>query len=177
MEQPMVRKAPLVWWAGGLLLGLTQVLAIAVKEPLGVSTQFVVADTVAIQKVRPDYVKDHMLIGSEKYQKLGYGWWLVVGLVAGAFLAAVFTGRWRLRVTTAWWQAGGGGVLGRLVTGLVGGFLILVGARLAHGCTSGQFASGWAQLSLSAVPFTVAMFAMGMLTARIAYPKAPSIER
>ena len=177
MEEPVVRKPPLVWWAGGLLLGLTQVLAIAVKDPLGVSTQFVVVDTAAIQKVAPDYVKDHKLIGTEKYQEFGYGWWLVVGLVAGAFLAAVFTGRWRPRVTTAWWQAGGRGVLRRLVVALIGGFFILVGARLAHGCTSGQFASGWAQLSLSAVPFTVAMFAMGMLTARIFYPKAPSIER
>ncbi|MGB2824407.1 MAG: hypothetical protein WBF17_25755, partial [Phycisphaerae bacterium] len=85
MEEPVVRKPPLVWWAGGLLLGLTQVLAIAVKDPLGVSTQFVVVDTAAIQKVAPDYVKDHKLIGTEKYQEFGYGWWLVVGLVAGAF--------------------------------------------------------------------------------------------
>jgi uncharacterized membrane protein YedE/YeeE len=177
MEEPVVRKPPLVWWAGGLLLGLTQVLAIAVKKPLGVSTQFVVADTMAIREIDPEYLKGHELIAKEKYQELGYGWWLAVGLVAGAFLAAVFTGRWRLRVTTAWWKASGHGVFSRLVAALLGGFLLLMGARLAHGCTSGQFASGWAQLSFSVVPFTVAMFATAMLTARILYPKAPSIER
>ena len=61
--------------------------------------------------------------------------------------------------------------------GFVGGVFILLGARLAHGCTSGQFASGWAQLSLAAVPFTVGLFGFGMLTARIFYPKVPGIER
>ena len=166
-----------MWWAGGLLLGLTQVLAVAVKKPLGVSTQFVVADTMAIQRVDAEYVKGHKLISDAKYQEFGYGWWLVVGLVGGAFLASLFTARWRPRVTTVWWKANGHGVFSRLVVGLVGGVLILAGARLAHGCTSGQFASGWAQLSLSVAPFTAAMFATGMLAARVLYPKAPSIER
>ena len=190
MEEPIVRKPPLVWWAGGLLLGLTQVLAVSVKKPLGVSTQFVVAESVAMRQMKgkyAEYATSHPLIGdktegdkpvpNKKYAKFGYGWWLVVGLLGGAFLASVLTGRWRLSVTTAWWRANNRGALSRLVVGLVGGFLVLLGARLAHGCTSGQFASGWAQLSLSAVPFTVTLFGFGMLTARLFYGKAPSIER
>ena len=55
----------------------------------------------------------------------------------------------------------------------IGGFILLFGARLADGCTSGQFASGWAQLSLSTVPFTIGMFAFGMIAARIFFPKLP----
>jgi hypothetical protein len=187
MEEPTVRKPPLVWWAGGLLLGLTQVLAISLKKPLAVSTQFVVANSVALRKVAPDYATAHKLIGdarkdgkvvpNKEYAGFGYGWWLDVGLLAGALLAALASRRWKLRCTTVWWRAGGRGVLGRLVTGLIGGFLILMGARFAHGCTSGQFASGWAQLSLSVVPFTVTMFLFGMIAARIFYPKVPTIER
>ncbi|MEN6308552.1 MAG: YeeE/YedE thiosulfate transporter family protein, partial [Anaerohalosphaeraceae bacterium] len=65
---------------------------------------------------------------------------------------------------------------GRFLVGFIAGILILLGARLAHGCTSGQFASGWAQLSLSAVPFTITLFAFGMLAARIVFPKTPDIE-
>lgn len=178
MVENTVRKAPLAWWVGGLVLGLTQVLAVGVKKPLGVSTQFVVGDSLALHRLAPGYARDHKLISTSKYAKLGYGWWLDVGLVVGAFLAALETRRWRLRAACVWWRARRGrSVLGRFVACFVAGFLILLGARLAHGCTSGQFASGWAQLSLSVVPFTVMMFAFGMITARIVYPKVPGIER
>ena len=65
----------------------------------------------------------------------------------------------------------------RFIAGFIGGFLILLGARFAHGCTSGQFASGWAQLSLSVVPFTITMFGCGVLTAYFVYPKVPTITK
>lgn len=178
MENLKVVKAPLVWWAAGLILGLVQVLAIGVKKPLGVSTQFVVADAKIIYKAAPDYAKNHALIGKEKYQKIGYGWWLDVGLVIGAFITALTIGRWKLRTTTVWWQQNhGASIFSRLICGFCGGFLILLGSRFAHGCTSGQFASGWAQLSLSVIPFTVTLFGFGILTAYLVYPKSPTIDR
>ena len=177
MAEHTVRRAPLVWWLGGLLLGLTQVLAVYVEKPLGVSTQFAILDSMAIHQVAPEYAANHPLISSPKYQGLGYGWWLDVGLVAGAVIAALVTLRWRLSASPVWWRANHGrSVAGRMITGFVGGFLILLGARFAHGCTSGQFASGWAQLSVSVLPFTVTLFGFGMLTARLVYPKIPQIQ-
>ncbi|MFP4106062.1 MAG: YeeE/YedE thiosulfate transporter family protein [Phycisphaerae bacterium] len=180
MAEPTVRKAPLVWWAGGLLLGLTMLFAIAVNKPLGVSTQFVVADGILIHEVAPEYARDHALISDTKYQAegIGYSWWLDVGLIVGAALAAIGVRRWKFRVTTQWWRANNrGGVIGRFLFGFLGGFLILLGSRIGHGCTSGQFASGWTQLSLSVVPFTLGLFGFGVLFARIIYPKSPKIER
>ncbi len=178
MEDMVVRKSPLPWWAAGILLGLVQVLAIGLVKPLGVSTQFVVANTKIISQINNDYVENHPLISKEKYQKFGYGWWLDVGLIVGAFTVAVLTLHWKLQKTTVWWQINQGtSVVKRLITGFVGGFLILLGARFAHGCTSGQFASGWAQLSLSAIPFTITMFGFGMLTAYLIYPKVPAITK
>ena len=178
MAGNVVGKAPLPWWAAGLLLGLVQVLAVGLQKPLGVSTQFVVVDAKAVNAVAPDYAAGHELISKEKYQKFGYGWWLVVGLVAGALVAAVLSGRWKLSNTTVWWRASyGDSVMARLITGFLGGFLILLGSRLAHGCTSGQFASGWAQLSVSVVPFTVTLFGFGMLTALLVYRKSPQIQK
>ncbi|MBN2210338.1 MAG: YeeE/YedE family protein [Sedimentisphaerales bacterium] len=179
MSNERVEKSPLPWWLAGLLLGGVQILAVAISKPLGVSTQFVVVDTLALKQSSPEYVAQHPVIGSEKYQKLGGGFWLDVGLVAGAFIATLVIGRWRLQATTAWWRANRNGkaaVGARLLTGFIGGFLILLGARLAHGCTSGQFASGWAQLSVAAIPFTITLFGFGMLAARIMYPKTPDIE-
>jgi len=182
MEELIVKKSPLPWWAAGVFLGLVQVLAIALVKPLGVSTQYVVADAKILKQVAPEYTQNHPLISPEadngKYQKFGYGWRLNIGLIIGAFLAAVFAGRWKLRCSTIWWQTNKGqGICGRFIAGFIGGFLILLGARFAHGCTSGQFASGWAQLSLSVLPFTVTMFAFGMLAALIVYPKVPQIEK
>ncbi len=178
MDDLMVRKAPLPWWAAGLFLGLVQILAVWLDGPLGVSTQFVVLDSKVIHSVAPDYAQKHPLISKESYQKLGYGFWLDIGLIAGAFLAALSVNRWKLQKTTIWWQANhGASAGGRFLAGFIGGFLILLGARFAHGCTSGQFASGWAQLSLSVVPLTLTLFGFGMFTAYLVYPKVPRIEK
>ena len=178
MDNLTVKKSPLPWWAAGIMLGLVQVLAIGLVKPLGVSTQFVVADAKIINQVSSDYAQNHPLISKEKYQKFGYGWWLDIGLIVGAFIAAVLIRRWKIQNTTVWWQVNqGSSVFKRLITGFLGGFLILLGARFAHGCTSGQFASGWAQLSLSVVPFTVTMFGFGILTAFVVYPKVPTITK
>jgi hypothetical protein len=172
-----VGKAPVGWLIGGLLLGLCQVGAVAIKKPLGVSTQFVVADTQILESVAPDYVDGHPLISGKKYREIGYGFWLAIGIPIGAFLAALFTGHLRLSKVPEWWALNRGNAPGkRFLACFVAGILILLGARLAHGCTSGQFASGWAQLSLAAVPFTVGLFGAGMLVARIVYPKTPEIE-
>lgn len=178
MPELTVQKEPLPWWAAGLLLGLVQILAISLAKPLGVSTQFVVADAKIIKEVAPEYTAEHPLISSDKYQKFGYGWWLDVGLVAGALLAAIALRRWKLQATTVWWrQNRSSKILSRFIIAFIGGFLILLGARFAHGCTSGQFASGWAQLSVSVVPFTITMFGFGMVTAWLVYPRSPDIEK
>jgi len=172
-----VRKAPLGWLVGGALLGLLQVAAVAISSPLGISTQWVVADTQILEKVSPAYVAEHPMISSAKYTEPGYGWWLAIGVIVGAALAALVTKRWRIDTVPLWWRANHGPGAGkRLAAAFVGGFLILLGARFAHGCTSGQFASGWAQLSVAALPFTVALFGAAMATARFVYPKTPAIE-
>ena len=178
MNDLTVQKAPLPWWLGGLLLGLIMVLAVGLKKPLGVSTQFVIVESIGLHQVAPEYAENHPVLKTEKYTKLGYGFWLDVGLFAGALIAAIAVRRWKLRATTIWWQASHGSkIWARLLAGFIGGFLILLGARMAHGCTSGQFASGWAQLSFSVVPFTIGMFVAGIIAARLTYPKTPTIER
>jgi len=177
MAENVVRKPPLNWLVGGLLLGLVQVAAIGLAKPLGVSTQFVVADTKLLDAAAPEYVAAHELVSSDKYRKLGYGWWLDIGIIVGAALAALATRRWRVQTSTVWWsETRGPGAASRMVACFIGGMFILLGARFAHGCTSGQFASGWAQLTLAAVPFTITLFGFAMLTAMFVYPRTPRIE-
>ncbi|HUT47271.1 MAG TPA: YeeE/YedE thiosulfate transporter family protein [Sedimentisphaerales bacterium] len=169
------RTHPLPWWAAGILLGLVQVLAIALVKPMGVSKQFVVADARVLERVAPEYSENHPLLSNEQNKKFGYGWWFNIGIVLGAFLAALHLRAWKVRTVSAWWQRNHDApVLLRLIAGFCGGVLLLLGAGLAHGCITGQFISGWTQLSLSAIPFTITLFGFGMLVAYLVYPKAPS---
>jgi hypothetical protein len=178
MERRVVRKALLPWYLAGLLLGLVQLTAVALKKPLGVSTQFVVANTQILERVAPEYTRGHKLIYTPKYLKPGYGWWLDVGLVCGALIAALAARRWKWRTNTVWWRTNQGpSALKRFIAAFIGGFLILLGSRIAHGCTSGQFASGWAQLSVSVIPLTITLFGFGMLTAFLFHRKTPEIEK
>ena len=174
----LVGRAPLAWWAGGLLLGVVMIMAVAVVKPIGVSTEFVVADARVIEQVRPGYVEGHPVIGEEKSRQIGYGWWFDIGILGGAFLAAVLSGRWRVSVSPIWWRATyERRPVVRLVVSFVAGILILFGARLAGGCTSGLMASGWAQLALAAAPFTAALLVTGIITAFIVYRREPGIEQ
>lgn len=179
MESSTVKRALLPWVIGGLLLGLTQVAAVGLKDPLGVTTQFVVVEGALAHAVAPEATEAHELIGPEKRRTFGYGAMVDLGLIVGAALSAVAVGRWRVRREgPVWWQLNhGDGRAKRYITGFVGGALILFGARMAGGCTSGMMASGWAQLAVAAVPFTIGLFAAGMIAARLTYPRVPEIER
>lgn len=182
-------QTPLVpWWTAGILLGLVQVLAIALAQPLDVSNQFVIADAKTLERVAPEYAENHPLIQALKVQDLqsktprllglASGWWLAIGLVLGAFLAALHLKTWKIRVSSAWWRQNyNDPVLLRLITGFCGGFCALLGAGLAYGGIVGLCGSGWAQLAVSAIPFTIAALGSAMLIAYLVYRKAPNKDK
>lgn len=175
MKEPGIQTPPVPWWTAGILLGLVQVLAIGLVTSLDVSNQFVVVDARTLEAVAPEYAQNHPLISDEEHNKFGYGSYVGIGLVLGAVLAALHLRTWKVAATSAWWGRNHEGpVLLRLIAGFCGGLCLLLGAGLACGGIMGQFAAGWAQLSLAAVPFTVAVFGAGMLVAYLVYPKTPA---
>jgi len=175
MEESNSRTHPLPWWAAGILLGLVQVLAIALVKPMGVSKPFVVVDAKVLNRVAPEYSENHPILSDKQYKKFGYGGWFNIGIVLGACLAALHLRAWKVRTVSVWWKRNHDATaLLRLIAGFCGGVLLLLGAGLAHGCITGQFISGWTQLSLSAIPFTITLFGFGMLVAYLVYPKAPN---
>jgi uncharacterized membrane protein YedE/YeeE len=91
---------------------------------------------------------------------------LVVFMVVGAFLAAKLGGTLRGETVPALWaQRFGGSRLKRWLGAFLGGLILLFGARLAGGCTSGHGLSGGLQLAVGSWIFTGAMFATGIVTA------------
>jgi uncharacterized BrkB/YihY/UPF0761 family membrane protein len=168
------QSTPLPWWAAGILLGLVQIFAISLVKPLEVSTQIVSVDMKALESIAPEYTANHPLRNHEEFKQSGYGWWFNIGLIIGAFFAVMHLRRWKIQASTIWWRHNHDApIMLRLVVGLCGGFLILLGAGFAYGGTTGMFLSGWTQLAISAIPFTISMFGFGMLAAYLVYPKIP----
>lgn len=172
MTKPNAQTHPLPWWAAGILLGLVQVLAVSFAHSLDISPQFVITNTRILESIAPEYIENHPIMQNEEYEKSRYGWWFGIGIAIGAVIAAVHLRIWKIRATTDLWQQNHNTpIVVRMIVGFFGGFLMLLGAGIAYGGISGHFFSGLAQLSLSAIPFTITMIISGMLIAHLVYPK------
>lgn len=155
-----------VWspYAAGILIGLLQIPAfLLMNTALGASSSFVtVAASIAsffdpAVNVIP-YFKAHVSTAKD--------WWqvaLVIGIAVGAFISAKMSGTTRPAMSEMW-----GRVMGirsfpmRLLVAFAGGFVLLLGARIANGCTSGHGLSGLSQLAVSSLIAMAAMFASGI---------------
>ncbi|HEY5775273.1 MAG TPA: YeeE/YedE thiosulfate transporter family protein [Xanthomonadales bacterium] len=171
----------LSWKMAGLLLGLLVVLATALVKPFGVSTQYVLTDAIVIHNVAPTVAESTEYLnkyGTKEDWSIGYGWMLVFGMFLGSGIAAMATHRFRQRKIPAlpdmWREQFGEHKAKRLLQAFIGGVLLLFGARLAGGCTSGHMISGISQLTVGSFLFGAAIFASGIITARILYKKRAS---
>lgn len=59
----------------------------------------------------------------------------------------------------------------RILWSLIGGFILIFGARMAGGCTSGHILSGGMQLAVSSLVFAVFAFIGLLATGKIFYKK------
>jgi uncharacterized membrane protein YedE/YeeE len=159
------------WLLGGSLLGGLLLVAVWLFQPLGVSTQYVRAVGGACRLVAPGfatanpYFQDQQLV-------FGYAEMVVLGIPLGAFLTALVTGRrTREAVPEPWRSRFGPSRARRFAFAFLGGALLLFGARLAGGCTSGHILSGVSQLAVSSILFFAAAFGTALLAARSLYPR------
>jgi uncharacterized membrane protein YedE/YeeE len=95
---------------------------------------------------------------------------LVVGVFFGALLSSWLSGdRTTLKVPPLWQSRFGGGTARRFTWAFLGGALMIFGARLAQGCTSGHGISGTLQLAVSSWAFIVLAFLVAVATAFLMY--------
>lgn len=165
------------WRAAGISLGLLLVLATALVKPLGVSTQFVVTDAAVAHKVAPEFAEENSYLakyGEKENWGVGYGWMLVFGMVVGGavtsrLLRARQPEQDRGSMPALWQATFGPSRAKRYLASFAGGVLLLFGARLAGGCTSGHMISGISQLALSSFLFGVVTFVVAILSAKFLY--------
>ena len=171
MNKPDIQTHPLPWWAAGILLGLVLVLAISLAQSLDVSHQFIVSNTDFLKSTAPEYIENHPLLKNEEFENSNKGWWLGIGILIGAFIASIHLKKWKVRATSDLWQQNHNTpIVVRLIIGFLGGFLMLLGAGIAYGDIARNLFMGLSELSLAAIPFTIAMLFSAILIARLVYP-------
>lgn len=173
MTSDEIRVVPAIpWWAGGLGIGLILIVAVALVQPIGVSTQYVVAVGILLHGILPTVAahSPYLAETAEGWSPFTYEFMFVLGIPLGAFLSSVVTWHVSSRVLPPLWKGRFGSIPGRrLVWSFIGGFILLFGARFGGGCTSGHMISGISQLAVSSLMFSAAVFASGILTARWLY--------
>ncbi len=182
------------WKLSGIALALSFFLAVWLVKPIGVSTQFVILDGVVWNSVSADLVvKDdesksgyaspnaYLNKSGGKYAKhvaepMNYSFIFVLAMVLGGFLGKISSSKQSEQSESQEQQDNKPSPYDKLTTKrlfltFVGGFLVLVGARLAGGCTSGHMMSGMMQTSLSGYLFAMSAFLLAIPTAIILYGK------
>ena len=163
----------------GILIGVLSWITFAVMgKALGTSTTIVRAAGVIEQAIDPERVESNeyytKYLGTSDKPKPPFEWQfaLVVFLFLGAFLAARLAGsRFSESVPPLWaWRFGRSRLL-RWLGALLGGVIMIFGARMAGGCTSGHGISGGLQLAASSWIFIGSMFVAGIVTAFVLYGK------
>jgi uncharacterized membrane protein YedE/YeeE len=171
---PLVRAAASPRWNAyivGAGIGVLSWVAFAVvAKPLGVSTAVSsAAGAAAIPFVGSEAVQANAY-WAKHFPKWDYGMLFLVGTFLGALISSVVSRSFKLEtVPTVWQERFGPSRLKRFVGAFIGGVLILFGARLAGGCTSGHGISGSLQLAVSSWVFFLTMFVFGVITAWIMF--------
>lgn len=148
------------WMVTGIGLALLNTLLFYQgwqNKPLGASTSYpYVGDSLTCLTDNSYYPG---LIGSGSWQI----WFLLGALIAG-FGYAIATGTFRLRLIQERWESYKGNSKGkRIGWAFIGGIVLIFGARMADGCTSGHIISGGMQFAASSYIFAVFTF-IGFLT-------------
>lgn len=174
MRNPLVqsRWSPYVVGAGiGVLSWITFAL---MNSALGTSTTFVRLAGLIEGLFSTSHVENNEYLAKHVVKEAAVDWQmlLVLGILIGAFLSA-WLGRSTQRETipALWaWRFGKRTVV-RYAGAFIGGVLVLFGARMAGGCTSGHGISGALQLSVGSWVFFASFFAVGVLTAFVLFGK------
>jgi uncharacterized membrane protein YedE/YeeE len=81
-------------------------------------------------------------------------------------------GSFKLEAVPPEWEARfGGSVTKRAIAAILGGIVMMIGARMADGCPSGHGLSGMMQMSVSSYVALAFFFGVGALVANIIYRK------
>lgn len=156
----------------GAFIGLLSWFSFAtVDQPIGITTAFEYTAALVNRAVQgTDATANPYYLAPDKTPRINWEWMLVAGVFFGALLSASASGdRTRERVPAMWRARFGPGAGKRYAAAFAGGWVMMFGARLAQGCTSGHGISGALQLALSSWLFLVVLAVGAVGTAFLLY--------
>ncbi len=163
----MIRRIP--WWVGGILMALLLLFTFSVfgaNRPLGASTYvpYFSGIVFGLDPQQYSYLKEVKNAGAWEGVML-------LGALFGGFITSVFiTKSFRLSlIPTGWKKYKNHSVTSRLMWSFFSGFLLIIGARMAGGCTSGHFLSGMAQTAISSMIFGAVVMLSLVVTGKLFY--------
>lgn len=170
------------WIKKSVLLGIVFFIAILLVKPIGVSTQYSVLSGIIHKAIDPKiifedpasdnkyassieyYNKDHGKLAEDIEKPWNYGFIFVLAIPLGGLIGSLFykgnkSEKRRLIENRS--------ILKEYLPSFLSGFLLLYGARMADGCTSGHMMSGIMQGSISGYVFAIVVFIIAIPTALI----------
>lgn len=155
-------------YAVGVGIGILSWVAFATADRgLGITTPFEYG--AALLHAPPEY-----FVGHEP--KIGWEWMLVIGVLIGSFLSSKLSADRRDAIVPPAWRNRFGDSVGlRMSFAFAGGLVMMLGARLARGCTSGHGITGTLQLAVSSWIFIALAFAVAIATAITLYGRPRTI--
>lgn len=157
----------------GAAIGVLSWLAFGyAKDPLGVTTAYGrLAGEAAIPLLGAEAVATNTYWKTAPFA-LDYGVLFLVGIMLGAFVSSIVAGTFKIELVPEVWKAEiGTSIWKRFAYAFFGGVIIMYGARLAGGCTSGHGISGGLQLAVSSWLFLAVMFATGLIASAFLFRK------
>lgn len=180
------------WLKGAIVLGISFFIAVFLVKPIGVSTQFsvlsgIVHSTIDKEVIVEDSSRESGYKSTNEYydksegklakaikNPMNYDFIFVLAIPVGAALGyMVFKkkkedGEEELStVEECSIDDKNKGFVATYAPMFISGFLLLFGARMADGCTSGHMMSGMMQSSVSGYVFAMAVFATAIPTSII----------
>jgi hypothetical protein len=155
-------------YVAGIIIGLLQIPAfLLIETALGASSSYVTVGAFLASIVDPSirdigYAAKHIAPTGKNLWQVA----LVAGIAIGAFFSMRLSGARRHAISPIWSRAmRTSSKSSRYALAFAAGFIMLFGARIADGCTSGHGLSGTAQLAVGSTVAVAAMFAGGIVTA------------
>jgi len=169
------RKSWSPYAVGAAIGGLEALAMLSAKRPLGITTAFEKTAALAAEKIAPES------LGVRRYEEesgitpnIDWEVGLVGGVVLGSLYSSLLSGDSSPpSVPEAWRREIGPSRTMRYASAFAGGALMMLGARMAKGCTSGHGISGTMQFAASSWLFDAVIFSVGAAATKLLFGRRP----
>jgi uncharacterized membrane protein YedE/YeeE len=162
-------------YIAGAICGIILILSVIISgKYFGASTSFPRMASVVEQWIGIDPSQfEYYTVKDGKYGPTSLPNWqllFLVGIFIGALVPTLLSKSFKMSyVPSMWISRFGNSRWKRGLVAFIGGFIAIIGVRLAGGCPSGHGLSGLAQLSISGFLAMIFFFVGGVVVARFLY--------